>query len=214
MTGFPSEVDIAVIGAGAAGIGAARRLVEAGGAYGAGAGGARPRRRPGPHHRAGRLSARSRRRVAAFRRSQPAVADRPGPRLLGPSPTAGMDDPAVAQRRERRGRSRLACHPRSARPGAAEGSGGTGATARWRACSSPAAAGTSCSMRPAPGGTAPNSTASRSRTMSATTRAAPISTGALGEGYGRLFEKLAEGLPVALETPVYADRPSRAHNPA
>ena len=31
MTGFPSEVDIAVIGAGAAGIGATRRLVEAGG---------------------------------------------------------------------------------------------------------------------------------------------------------------------------------------
>jgi monoamine oxidase len=30
MTGFPSEVDVAVIGAGAAGIGAARRLVEAG----------------------------------------------------------------------------------------------------------------------------------------------------------------------------------------
>jgi monoamine oxidase len=30
MTGFPSKVDIAVIGAGAAGIGAARRLVEAG----------------------------------------------------------------------------------------------------------------------------------------------------------------------------------------
>ncbi len=31
MAGFPSEVDIAVIGAGAAGIGATRRLVEAGG---------------------------------------------------------------------------------------------------------------------------------------------------------------------------------------
>src|SRR5439155_22264426 len=30
MTGYPSEVDVAVIGAGAAGIGAARRLVEAG----------------------------------------------------------------------------------------------------------------------------------------------------------------------------------------
>src|SRR5271166_4253000 len=30
MTGFPSEVDVAVIGAGAAGIGAARRLAEAG----------------------------------------------------------------------------------------------------------------------------------------------------------------------------------------
>ena len=32
MTGFPSQVDVAVIGAGAAGIGAARRLAEAGGA--------------------------------------------------------------------------------------------------------------------------------------------------------------------------------------
>jgi monoamine oxidase len=31
MTGFPAEVDVAVIGAGAAGIGAVRRLVEAGG---------------------------------------------------------------------------------------------------------------------------------------------------------------------------------------
>ena len=30
MTGLPAEVDVAVIGAGAAGIGAARRLVEAG----------------------------------------------------------------------------------------------------------------------------------------------------------------------------------------
>src|SRR5579871_2879659 len=68
-------------------------------------------------------------------------------------------------------------------------------TARWRARSSPAAAGTSCSMRAAPGAMARNSTGSRSRTMSATTKTAPTSIGGL-------FERLAEGLPIAFDSPV------------
>ncbi len=138
--------------------------------------------------------------MAAFGRPQPAVADRPGSRFLDPPPAARMDQPTAPQRRNGRGRSRLARHPRSAKPGAPESRRRAGRPAIGEPVAAGRALERNCSTRPAPGETAPSSTASRSRITSATRTAGP--TGGCGEGYGRLFERLAEGLPVALGTAV------------
>ena len=64
--------------------------------------------------------------MAALGRPQPIGADRPAARLFGASPAARMDLAAVAQRRDARGRSRLARRPRGAGPGAPESGSGAG----------------------------------------------------------------------------------------
>jgi monoamine oxidase len=89
MRDLPSAVDIAVIGAGAAGIAAARCLREAA--------------------MASMVVLEARDRVGGrvhtiapagfpLGRSQPALADRPASRFLGPSTAAGVDDTAAPQR--------------------------------------------------------------------------------------------------------------------
>ncbi len=93
---------------------------------GACARGTRPGRRARSHDRAGRIPARSRGRMAAFGRSQSALADRPKSWLFGPSAAAGMDDAFALQRRDPRGRGGLDRHPRGAIPGAPKGRRGTG----------------------------------------------------------------------------------------
>ena len=151
--------------------------------------------------------------MAAFRRSQPAVADRAEPRLFGPSPAARMDEPAVAQRRDAEAEADwLATREAQGR-------------ARRKAASEPEDR-SLASLLPPDGrwnqlldasSTWGNGAELERVSVKDYVRYDESSTNVnwrLGEGYGRLFEKLAEGLPVALETPVTRIDHQRTRDPA
>ena len=176
MTGFPSEVDVAVIGAGAAGIGAARRLAEAG---------ARrvlvleARERVGgrvhtitpagfPLDRGAEwLHSADRNPLSPIAQSLGFSVHRRPPEWTSRLSRSGQSAEAEADwlaTREAQGRARrqAALEPED------------------RSLASllpPVAAGTNYSMPAAPGETEPSWNGSRSRTTSATMRAAPMLTG-------------------------------------
>ncbi len=204
MAGFRSEVDVAVIGASAAGIGAARRLTEAGSVSVLVL---EARERVGG--RVNTIAPAGFRSIAAqngcirpiathYRRS-------PASRLLDPSPSAGMDDAAAPQWRDHRGRGGLARYPRGATLARA-------GQQRQRPKIGPLAmvlrradGGTHCSTRQVAGRTVQSSTVSQSRTMSATRTAGSI--GGCRKAMAGSSRALAEGLPVARECGCLAHRP-------
>ncbi len=201
MTAFPAEVDVAVIGAGAAGIGAARRLVEAGGVSVLAL---EARDRVGGRvntiapagfaldrgaewlHSADRnpLSPIAQRLGFSVHRRPPEWTSR----LSRSGETAAAEADWLATREEQgRARRRAASEPvdrslASVLPPDGRWNQLLDATSTWGNGAELDRVSVKDYVR-----YDDNSTNTNWR---------------LGEGYGRLFEKLAEGLPVALETPV------------
>jgi monoamine oxidase len=201
LTAFPAEVDVAVIGAGAAGIGAARRLVEAGGVSVLAL---EARDRVGGRvntiapagfaldrgaewlHSADRnpLSPIAQRLGFSVHRRPPEWTSR----LSRSGETAAAEADWLATREEQgRARRRAASEPvdrslASVLPPDGRWNQLLDATSTWG-----------------------NGAELDRVSLKDYVRYDDNSTNTnwrLGEGYGRLFEKLAEGLPVALETPV------------
>jgi monoamine oxidase len=201
MTGFPSEVDIAVIGAGAAGIGAARRLVGAGGVtvlvleargrVGGRVNTIEPAGFPLDRgaewlHSADRnpLSPIPQRLGFSVHRRPPEWTTRLS--RSGETPEAEADWLATREEQGRARRKAAAAPTDSSLAGTLEPGG------RWNELLDATS-------------TWGNGAELDRVSVKDYVRYDDNSTNVnwrLGEGYGRLFEKLAEGLPVTLETPV------------